>query len=144
VRIRSGESLRKVKTPPGVWVIVGLGVFFVIIALGISAYIVVKSVGETKGKNALRKVQATLAEGSYADTLRQPHGGRRVTTGRIHRGGDAFDPALVDASGGEPPVLVPPNSGGRQKWLPMGFRLGEPRPRRSALPGPIAGRANFI
>jgi hypothetical protein len=68
-RTRSGERLRKVKTPPGVWVIVGLGVFFVIIALGISAYIVFMSVGETKGKNALRKVPTTLAEGSCADTL---------------------------------------------------------------------------
>jgi hypothetical protein len=83
VRTRSGERLRKVKTPPGVWVIVGVGVFFVIIALGISAYIVFKSVGGTKGKNAFHKVQATLAEGSYADALRQPHDGRRAPAGGI-------------------------------------------------------------
>lgn len=40
------------KTPPGVWVIVGCGVFFVVVALGISAYIVFSSLGVTKGKNA--------------------------------------------------------------------------------------------
>jgi outer membrane protein OmpA-like peptidoglycan-associated protein len=40
------------KTPPGVWVVVGYGVFFMIVALGISAYIVFSSLGVTKGKNA--------------------------------------------------------------------------------------------
>jgi outer membrane protein OmpA-like peptidoglycan-associated protein len=57
-----------VRTPPGVWVVVGLGVFFGIIALGTSAYIVFKFLGETKGKNASRAAPITLAPSAAAST----------------------------------------------------------------------------
>ena len=56
------------KTPPGVWVIVGLGVFFVIVALGISAYIVFKALGERQAQNALPGAAVTLAAPSPALT----------------------------------------------------------------------------
>lgn len=46
LRPRSATGSRSVKTPAGVWVVVGLGVFFVLTALGISAYIVFKGLGE--------------------------------------------------------------------------------------------------
>src|SRR6202008_4381767 len=40
-----GQETSATKTPVGVWVIVGLAVFFVIGGLGISAFLVWKSVG---------------------------------------------------------------------------------------------------
>lgn len=40
-----GQEIRASKTPVGVWVIVGLAVFFVIGGLGISAFVVWKSIG---------------------------------------------------------------------------------------------------
>ena len=67
-RTPSGERLPKVKTPPGVWVIVGLGVFFVIIALGISAFVVLKSLGQTKGKNAPPPAAVALVPSAAAST----------------------------------------------------------------------------
>ena len=67
-RTRSGGGRREVKTPPGVWVIVGLGVFFVIIALGISAYIVFKALGERQAQNAPPGAAVTLAAPSPALT----------------------------------------------------------------------------
>jgi len=67
-RTRSGETLRKARTPPGVWVVVGLGAFFVIITLGISAYIVLKSQREIKGKNAPSAAPVALVPSAAAST----------------------------------------------------------------------------
>ena len=39
------EGIRASRTPNGVWVIVGMAVFFVIGGLGISAFVVWKSIG---------------------------------------------------------------------------------------------------
>ncbi len=46
------QKIRPSKTPAGVWVIVGLAVFFVIGGLGISAFIVVKAISINKGSAA--------------------------------------------------------------------------------------------
>jgi outer membrane protein OmpA-like peptidoglycan-associated protein len=51
-RTQSIIERQQVKTPAGVWVVVGLGVFFVLTALGISAYIVFKALGEKPTQRA--------------------------------------------------------------------------------------------
>src|SRR5579863_8941814 len=44
-RVPVSEGVRASRTPNGVWVIVGMAVFFVIGGLGISAFVVWKSIG---------------------------------------------------------------------------------------------------
>ena len=60
--------MRRARTPPGVWVVVWLVAFFVIITLGISAYIVLKSPREIKGKNALPAAPVALVPSAAAST----------------------------------------------------------------------------
>ncbi len=59
--------VRRKKTPPGVWVVVGIGVFFVLIALGISALIVFKSVIALKPA-AMGLITATPSPAPLAKT----------------------------------------------------------------------------
>ena len=56
------------KTPAGVWVIVGLGILFALGALGIGAFIAVKSLKE-KGENSLTSSQpASVKDSAVPDT----------------------------------------------------------------------------
>ena len=55
------------KTPAGVWVIVGLGILFALGALGIGAFIAIKSLKE-KGENSQASSPASVTGSSNADT----------------------------------------------------------------------------
>ena len=102
----SGETLRKVRTPPGVCVVVGLGAFFVIIALGISAYIVLKSQREIKGKNALPAAPVALLQSAAASTPFPVAAASPAIIG-VNAGGKSADGAQA---GIMPPPLVLTNA----------------------------------
>src|SRR5258708_16026973 len=58
------------KTPAGVWVIVGLGILFALGALGIGAFIAVKSLKE-KGENAETASPSASVKGSPAASAQE-------------------------------------------------------------------------
>jgi outer membrane protein OmpA-like peptidoglycan-associated protein len=61
------QKVNLTKTPAGVWVIVGMAVFFVVCGLGISAFVIVNAVAVNKGIPAFN----TIAPGK-AEPVRKP------------------------------------------------------------------------
>ena len=67
VRRRSAQ-----RTPAGVWVIVGLAVFFLLGAFGIGAFIVVKSLSERVAATASEKSSETVSSKQSSPTISTP------------------------------------------------------------------------
>jgi hypothetical protein len=61
-RKSQGQKISLNRTPTGVWVIVGMAVFFVVGGLGISAFILVKALSVKKGVPALNDAPSGNAE----------------------------------------------------------------------------------
>jgi flagellar motor protein MotB len=91
-----GQEISASKTPVGVWVIVGLAVFFVISGLGISAFVVWKSIGFQHPVSAVND-----AAGEKINSVPTSAGLADAEVGVEHPGPN---PTIEDA-GSAPPVV---------------------------------------
>jgi outer membrane protein OmpA-like peptidoglycan-associated protein len=90
------EGIRASRTPNGVWVIVGMAVFFVIGGLGISAFVVWKSIGN---QAPLRVVHESAVEKVYP--VSSSSGSAAGEVGVEHPRANP----MIDEAGAAPPVV---------------------------------------
>jgi outer membrane protein OmpA-like peptidoglycan-associated protein len=90
------QSIRASRTPPGVWVIVGLAVFFAIGGLGISAFVIWKAIGN--------QAPASAAHESAAEKVRPAPSPSDLAAGEIGVEHPSPNP-MIDDAGPAPPVV---------------------------------------